>query len=159
MVIKLIEDAIKEKLKGETQKTTLDFIVSMQKNGFSFEGFSAGGEGVRWTPTHKGEGFGCVAVEDCFMFWIGLVDWYSDDDNSVDDELKEFAWTHVVVCPQEKYCKPPYCQGDSQGNNHCKNRWQIFGKVHESTCHAPLAFFGPDAKALDNIAKLLLMSK
>ena len=127
----------------------------MQNNGFSFEGFEAGDEGTRWTPTYKGEGFGCVAVEDCLMFWIGLVDWYSNDNDSVDNELREFAWAHTVICPQEKYCKPPYCQGD----NHSKNHWRIFGKDYESTCHAPLAFFGSDINTLDNLKKLLLIAK
>jgi len=148
---KLIEEQIKEKLTGETQKNTLDFIDSMRENGFSFEGFDAGNEGVRWTPTYKGVGFGCVAVEDCFMFWIGL-EWDFGSGDTVDAELKEFAWSHVVICPQEKYCKPPYCDGS-------KNRLQIFGREYESTCHAPLAFFGPDAEIFDNLKKLLLINK
>ena len=149
-----IEDAIVKKLTGEIQKNTLDFIASMRENGFSFDAFDTGdvhsGE-VRWSPAYKGESFGCAAVSDCFMFWIGL-DWCFDDNELADENLKEFVWSHVVVCPQEKYCKPPYCEGS-------KNRWKIFRKEYESTCHAPLAFFGPDAIALDNIIKLLLMTK
>jgi len=85
------------------------------------------------------------------MFWIGL-EWIFDDSDSVDGELKEFAGAHVVYCPQEKYCKPPYCENS-------KNRWQAFGKEYESTCHAPLAFFDPDAETNDKIKNLLFITK
>jgi len=149
MAIELLEDIITKKLTGEPQNLTMDFVLFMKENGFSFEGFDAGGS-TRWNPIYNGKGFGCVAVEDCFMFWLGL-DW-SFDDSLADDELKNFAWEHTVVCPQEKYCKPPYCEAS-------KNQWQIFGKKFESTCHAPLAFFAPDAEALEKIKKLLLMTR
>jgi len=146
-----IENAIKEKLTGEKQKNTLDFITSMQDNGFSFIGWlnedgSVGG----WDPTYNGKGFGCVLVTDKFMFFIGL-DWDCKHSETTDEELKKFAWTHVTICPQQP-CKPPYCE-----NN--KNQWTIFGKEYESTCHSPLQFIDPDAKTLDNIKKLLLATK
>jgi len=147
---KLIENAIKEKLTGEKQKNALDFIAAMREKGFSFEGWGSGDD-VGWNPTYNGKGFGCVLVSNQFMFFIGL-DWSFDDSGPADDELKEFAWAHVVNCPQEKYCKPPHCENS-------KNRWQIFQKEFESTCHAPLAFFNLVAKKLENIKKLLLMTK
>ena len=153
---KLIEDAIKERLTGETQKNTLDFIASLQENGFSFVGFDD--EGGGWDPVHKDKDTpGCVLVTDQFMFFIGL-DWRFDENNPVDEELKEFACAHVPICPQGP-CQPPYCQGDEYGHNHSKNHWQIFGKEYESACHSPLQFIGPDAKTLDNIKKLLLITK
>jgi len=150
---KLIESAIKEKLTGEKQKNALDFVASMQENGFSFNGWSdSDSEG--WDPTYNGKGFGCVLVHDAFMFFIGLA-WDCGRNNiDVDDELKEFAWSSMTVCPQSP-CEPPYCQGE----NHSKNHWQIFGKQYESTCHSPLQFIDPDAKTLDNILKLLLATK
>ena len=153
MPFKLIEDAVREKLTGETQKNTLDFLASMRENGFSFVGFGDGDETAGWDPSYNGNGFGCVLVADDFMFFIGL-DWHVDDSRSPDDELKAFAWANVRACPQEP-CKPPYCQGD----NHCKNRWQLFGREYESTCHSPLQFIGPDAVTLENLKKLLLMTK
>ena len=130
----------------------------MQENGFSFEGFVAGND-IRWTPTYKGKGIGCVAVAEesmlsagvNFALWLGL-DWCFDESKQIDSELKEFTWKHVVLCPQEKYCKPPYCK-----NN--KNQWKFFEKEYESTCHAPLAFFNPDSKSIENITKLMLMTQ
>jgi len=149
MSVKLIENAIKEKLTSEKQKNALDFIASMRENDFSFERFDD--EGGGWDPTYNGKGFGCVLVADDFMFFIGL-DWdFGRNDIVVDDELKEFAWAHTTICPQSP-CKPPYCE-----NN--KNRWQIFGKQYESTCHSPLQFIAPDAKTLDNVKKLLFATK
>jgi len=154
---KLIENAIKEKLTGEEQKNALDFIAFMQENGFLFKRWGDDGEEGGWDPVYKGKGNGCVLVTDVFMFFLGL-DWCIDECIAADDELKEFAWSRVPICPQES-CEPPYCQGDEHGHNKCKNRWQIFGKVYESTCHSPLQFINPDAKTFDMLKKLLLMTK
>jgi len=147
MAGKLIETAIKEKLSGEKQQNALNFIASMQENGFSFEGWSDG-DSEGWDPTYNGKGFGCVLVADDFMFFIGL-DWDFGHNCAVEDsELKKFAWAHTTICPQSP-CNPPYCE-----NN--KNPWQIFGKKYESTCHSPLQFIAPDAETLNNIKSLLL---
>ena len=152
----VIEDVIKEKLVGEAQKNALDFVAAMQEKEFSFVGWDSGSE-VGWTPTYNGKGLGTTLINDQFMFFIGL-DWNFDDSRAVEDEIKEFVWAHITVCPQEP-CAPPYCQADEHNDNHSKNRWKIFGKEYESTCNAPLQFIGPDAKTLDNIKKLLLMTK
>ena len=87
---------------------------------------------------------------------VAVVGYGEDKDGcgTIENELKEFTWSHVVNCPQ-KLCEPPYCEGD----NKSKNQWQIFGKNYESTCHSPLAFFGPDENALNNMKKLLHMTK
>ena len=149
---RLIESKIKEKLTCEIQENTLDFISFMYGNGFTFESFDAGSE-IGWNPIYKGKGIGCAMISDEFMFWLGL-DWCFDDNGTIENELKEFTWSHVVNCPQ-KPCEPPYCEGD----NKSKNQWQIFGKNYESTCHSPLAFFGPDENTLNNMKKLILMTK
>jgi len=98
---KLIENVINEKLTGDAQKNALDLVVFMHENGFSFEGFDTGdvhSSAVRWTPTYRGKGIGCVAVAEAPMIaegvdmaiWIGLD---CDFSNSIvaDDDLKEFA--------------------------------------------------------------------
>ena len=147
---KLIENAIKEKLIGEKQHNALVFIASMQESGFSFEYWSDGAsEG--WNPAYNGKDFGCVLITNEFMFFICL-DWNFGRSGIVENnELKEFALAHTTICPQSP-CKPPYCE-----NN--KNRWQIFGKQYESTCHSPLQFISPNAKTLDNIKKLLIETR
>jgi len=153
----LIENVIHEKLTGETQKNALDLIAFMQENGFSFKDFASGND-IRWTPMYKGNGIGCIAVAEESMLndsnniaiWLGLECNFENDDTE-DDELKEFAWSHIVNCPQE-LCKPPHCKGS-------KNRYKILGKEYESTCHAPLAFFELSDKSLENIKKLILMIK
>ena len=146
-----IEDAVRDRLTGAAQKDTLDFIAFARERGVSFKGFETEGQ-VMWDPTYNDKGFGCVIVADQFMFFLGL-DWRFDDSGGADEELKAFVRKHVAVCPQEP-CEPPYCQGD----NHSHNRWHIFGMDYESTCHAPLQFIGPDADALGQMKKLLLMT-
>jgi len=152
-----IENVINAKLTGDAQKNALDLIAFMRESGFSFKGFNAGKE-IRWDPIYKGKGIGCMAVAEepmlkagvSIALWLGL-DWRCDDTATTDNELKEFAWAHVVNCPQGQ-CKPPHCENS-------KNHWSIFGKEYESVCHAPLAFFSLDGEALGNIKKLLQMSK
>jgi len=152
----VIENVINVKLAGEAQKNAFDFVTAMHEKGFSFAGWGSGDD-VGWNPIYNGKSFGSVLIFDKFMLFIGL-DWSFDDSDPVESELKEFAWAHVTICPQEP-CSPPYCQGDENGNNHCKNHWRIFGKDYESTCHAPLQFIDPDAETLDNIIKLLSITK
>ena len=144
-----IEDAIRAKLSGEAQKNALAFVADLQEKGFTFPGWGSGDD-AGWNPAYNGNSFGTALVNDQFMFFIGL-EWDFDRGGIVDGELKEFAWSHVTICPQGP-CKPPYCE-----NN--KNRWKIFGKEFESACHSPLQFIGPDEKTLDNIKKLLITTK
>jgi len=152
----VIEEVIKTKLAGDAQKNALDFVTAIQEKGFSFVGWGSGDD-VGWTPTYNGKGLGSTLIYDQFMFFIGL-DWDFDDSGTVEDELKEFTWAHVIGCPQEP-CTPPYCQASEDNPNHSKNRWKIFDKEYESTCHAPLQFIGPDAKTLEKIKRLLLITQ
>lgn len=159
-----IEDAIRKKLKGEAQMNALDFVAFLIENGFACD-WSGVDNTLMWTPVYQGEGFGNIAVAQKFnimvaqkhakeyvdfVLWIGCVHDFEVGDLA-DDALKEFAWAHVVNCRQEKYCTG-YCKSS-------RNRWTIFGKEYESTCHAPLAFYNPDADDFDNIKKLLLLLK
>ena len=153
----LIENTINEKLTGEARKNALDFITFMRENEFSCD-WSGVDNDILWTPAYKGEGFGNITVapewskeNDGFILWIGPVCDF-ENSGSADNDLKEFAWAHVVTCPQKKYCGEGYCGAG-------KNHWKIFGKEYESTCHAPLSFFNPDAKAFKHIKKLMLILK
>jgi len=144
----LIENAINEKLTGETQANALDLIAFMRANEFLNE------DG--WEIYYKGEGIGCIDIakidsdKDEFWFWPSL-GWDIDGNGSAYDELKEFAWAHVRICRQKKYCAG-YCDAS-------RNRWKIFGKEYESTCHAPMSFTNPNANTVENIKKLMLIIK
>jgi len=162
MSTRLIEDVINEKLTGDAQAYSLDLIGFMQKNGFTFDGFESGND-VRWTPTYKEFGFGCIAIAEEAMLsggvsiaiWLGL-DCGLDTGDISDEELKAFTWSKVVNCPQTEHgCDPPH-------NRSCeeyRNCWQVFGKEFESTCHSPLAIFNLDAESLANTKKLMLKLK
>ena len=152
-----IEAAITERLTGDTQKNALEFIAFMRGHGFSFHGFE-NGDDIWWTPAYKGEYIGTINVaraEKEFWLWLGLN--CDFDGGAADVGLKEFTWSHVVNCPQG-VCKPPYCERNSEHPG-SRNQWKVFGREYESTCHAPLAFFNPDAEAFENIEKLMSMFK
>ena len=162
MSTRSIEDVINEKLTGDTQAKALDLVIFMRENGFTFEGFESGND-VRWTPSYEHEGFGCIAIAEEAMLsggvsiaiWLGL-DCGLEKSETIDDELKDFTWSKVVNCPQAEHgCDPPY-------NRSCieyRNRWLVFGKEFESTCHSPLAIFNLDDVSLANVKKLLLLIK
>jgi len=160
---KTIEDAIREILTGERRENALALLGFMRAEGFTFEGFEYGSE-AGWNPAYDGKCFGTMKAlkipsgEEYFAVWIGLAADFADIDTA-DEALKETAFACVVACPQTP-CKPPYCQPSPEHpSNTSRNRWKIFGKQYESVCHAPLAFFNPDTKAVDCIKKLLVMIK
>jgi len=176
MSTRLIEDVINEKLTGTTQAHSLDLIGFMQKNGFTFDGFDSGND-VRWTPTYKEFGIGCIAVAEEAMLsggvsiaiWLGL-DCGLDTGDISDEELKAFTWSKVVNCPQTEHGCDPGCMGEQLAeqatspphNRSCeeyRNRWQVFGKEFENTCHSPLAIFNLDDESLANTKKLMLKIK
>jgi len=147
----LIEDVIKEKLIGETQENILNFVAWMQENEFDFKNLRFIGTELRGHASYKSKGFASIMISDQFVMWIGLsVKFHKTED----DEIKDLAWSHVVNCPQVEHdCNPPH-------NRSCKRyhcRWKVFGKEFPSTCHAPLAFFGPDTEALEKLKKLLVL--
>jgi len=162
MPTRSIEDIINEKLTGDAQARALSLVGFMRDNGFTLDGFESGND-VRWTPAYKGDSFGCIAIAEDAMLSSGvsIAIWFGlgcglEKSVSADDELKNFTWSKVVNCPQTEYgCDPPH-------NRSCeeyRNRWQVFGKEFESTCHSPLAIFNLDDKSLANIRKLLLLIK
>jgi len=147
---KLIETAIKEKLTGDTQKNVLDFVAFMRENEISLnskdgEGWAVGGI--------VGNSIGFMLVNGAeqmpgpWTIWFNSCDF--DGVDSVDNELKEIVWAHVSPC------------------GHCHDDWKdcgssnrtIFGREFESLCHSPLMFTAPDAKTLESVKKLIIMSK
>ena len=142
------EDAIKKALTGDAQKNALDFAAFLRANDLSLERLDIPGG---WNVYIKG-------INSAFVQIIGESNSFNvvlhistyDGESPVDDDLKEFAWAHVLLCPG---CgSPTFCE-ESQ------NRRTIFGKEFESTCQSPLVFLDPDAHDLVNIQKLLLMLK
>ena len=143
-----IEDAIHKALTGEAQRNALDFAAFLRANGLSLEKIDVPGG---WNVLLKGINSAFVQIfGDRNSFNVVLHISTYDGESPVDDDLMEFAWAHVFLCPS---CgSPTFCE-ESQ------NRRTIFGKKFESTCQSPLVFLDPDAHDLVNIQKLLLILK
>ena len=141
-----IEDVIREKLTGDAQKNALDFTSFLRANGFSLD------EDKKWSIAcgDKTVGYVHVALPG-FDLIVNFAACDFNGGGAVDDDLKEFAWAHVTVCP--KGC------GGTMSCDRSEIRNTIFGKEFERTCTCPLQFFNPDAKAFEKINKLLLMLK
>ena len=142
-----IEDCINDALNGETQKNALDFVAFLRANEFIPEGYNCG------SVLYKGEHIGFMMIridENELWFWFNTCDFGGR--STAEDDLKEFAWAHTVICPQS-----PCVEGGCETKQKCRNT--IFGREYESTCHSPLAFFNPDVIKLENIKKLLLLLK
>jgi len=144
-----IEDKINSQLTGDAQKTALDFAAFLRANDLSLEKIDIPGG---WNVYIKGINSAFVQIfGDRNNFNVVLHISTYNGESPVDDDLKEFAWAHVVTCPEG--CGGPKFCDESQ------NRRIIFGREYESTCQSPLAFLAPDAEDLVKVQKLLLMLK
>ena len=146
---RIFEAQIKRALTGEAQKNALDFAAFLRTNGLSLERLD---DCDGWNVYIKGINSAFVQFfGDRNNFYVVLHISTYDGESPVDDDLKEFAWAHVLLCPQG--CGgPAFCE-ESQ------NRRTIFGKEFESTCQSPLAFLNPDANEIKKVQKLMLTLK
>ena len=146
---KKLEKEIKKKLSGDAQKNALDFAAFLREHEMSLERLNIPGG---WNVYIKGINSAFVQVfGDRNNFNIVLHISTYDGVSPADDDLKEFAWAHVVLCPEG--CGGPAFCDESQ------NRRIIFGREYESTCQSPLAFLAPGANDLEKIQKLMLILK
>jgi len=141
-----LEDKINDVLTGDKQKNALDFAAFLRTNDLLSDG---DGSGYGWSID---DGFIKIPEREKEL-WIWFGDCVFDLCGPADEDLKETVWAHVVTCPQvtcphKRHCG---CEKDVGGI--------IFGKEFESTCYAPLGFFNPDAKTLENVKKLVLLLK
>ena len=145
---KVFEAKISSALSGDTLKNALDFVDFLQTNDdFSIEPCE-GADG--WNVYRKGINSAYIAFDgEKNTFNIVLHINTYDGEESVDDNLKEFAWSHVIICPQG--CgKTTFC-GESKMHN------KIFEREYERICQSPLYFPNPTINEMKNIQKLLLL--
>ena len=142
------EDQINALLSGDAQKNALEFAAFLRANRLSLERLD---DCDGWNVYVKGINSAFVQIfggRNNFNIVLHISTY--DGESPVDDELKEFTWTHVLLCPG---CgAPTFCE-ESQ------NRRTIFGREYESTCQSPLVFLDPGAEDLVKIQKLLLVLK
>ena len=147
---KELEDAINNALKGSMRENALSFSAFLRENGIPLY---SNGDGRGWAIGGVvGNSGGYMMVDDSggnLGIWINDCDF--KDAGTASEGLKEFAWAHVVNCPQE-----PCVNGGCAEKNH---RNVVFGREYESTCHSSLAVLNPDAETLENAKMLFLMLK
>ena len=145
---KVFEEKINTTLSGDTLKNALDFVAFLQANDDFLAEPCEGADG--WNIYRKGINSAFVSFDsDKNVFDIVLhINTYSAKE-SVDDDLKEFTWSHVIICPQG--CGETTLCGESKINN------EIFGKKYEHICQSPLYFPNPTANEMEKVQKLLLL--
>ena len=132
-------------LSGHMQKHMLSFVVFLKDNGFSVESED---DGNGWKIIHMDECVGHMNFTNVGI-WIDTCDF---GNSSADDVLKESTWAHVRRCEHVRSGGKKCGCGSQPGFNKT-----IFGKQYENLCFAHLEFTNPDAKALENIKKLMLL--
>ena len=142
------EEKINAALSGDTLKNAQDFMAFLRANDDLSAEPCEGTDG--WNIYVKGINSAYVAFDgDKNNFDIVLHINTYDGDEPVDDDLKEFAWAHVIICPQG--CGSPTFCGESKMHN------TIFEKEYERICQSPLYFPNPDAAEIKMVQKLLLL--
>jgi hypothetical protein len=144
----VFEDKIKATLNGDTLKNALDFVAFLQAN-----------EGLLAEPCEGTDGWNIYVkgINSAFVNFSGENNNFDivlhintyDGEEPVDDDLKEFAWAHVLICP--KGCGSSTLCGNSKINN------KIFEKEYERICQSPLYFPNPYGNEIKMVQKLLLL--
>ena len=141
---------INENLTGDSQKNALDFIAFCAANKIRLAFNNKDNNGGDF-----GNNVGYIWINDDtdnskrpYVIFFNYCSFGEED--SVDNELKEFVWANVNICSR---CHDGWetCGG---GNDVI-----FFGKTFKNTCNSPLAFTNPDTNDLENIKKLLLSAK
>jgi len=136
-----IEDDIKNKLSGDNQKNALDFVAFLRAAGMTnhaehTSAFEYNGEWV------------CILIINdggWMMFDNPLTSKY--DDYPLDEDLKEFAWAHVNICTS--------CGGSAGCGKQPGREKTILGRKFENVCTSEVAFFDPDAGALQKVKQMI----
>jgi len=149
----IVDDVIKNSdLSEDMQNTHIEFCRFLKDNGFSIEPEGHTEDDTSgWQIIYMNECIGHMNFANAGI-WIDTCDFGGND--SADDVLKEFAWTHVRIC-----------EHFSSGGKQCGCGRQpgfskmFFEKKFENLCFAHLEFMNPDAKTSDNIKRLMLSYK
>jgi len=144
MSIETIEDAIREKLAGQTRQNALDFVAFLKANGIPGDG------GVFHVP----------GAYLCNIFQVDESGWHVSMEHldgvfcrgeyqgfPAEEKVKEFAWAHVSKC-----------SGCGCGFNPGRRVW-LFGREFHHNCFGLLYFASPDGEALELLKELTLAWK
>ena len=137
-----LEHKIKESLSGEMLINALDLMSFLNENNMTFADSAVNYQDKVMCYMHIDN-----SSEEPGPWTIWTEGDYSNDDTTIDEDMKEVAWSSVNVCGS--------CGGDcSPGKTKI-----IFGKSFNNVCNAVMAFYCPDANTLKCVKQLLLMRK
>ena len=141
------ENEINNSLSGDKIKIATDFITYMKSNGMTAHAEHVG------AFEYKGQWM-CIACiipmggEPTMVIFDNPLTKHFDD-FQIDESLKKFAWAHVNVCTS--------CGGSSGcgcGSQPGQTK-MILGKEFYNLCTSEVAFWNPDADALDEILQMI----
>ena len=140
-----IEEAIREKLKGDAQKNALDFVAFARANGWTNDDEYSSNFYYRGKPT-----FVLLCFEKSENYPDGEWGIYNyptseHDDFPLDESMKDFLWANVKTCTGQCGC-PNWPRGGNQ---------TVYGKEFQSVCSSTITFSNPDAEALEKIKVLM----
>ena len=152
MTKKNIMDYINKNLEGDAQRNALDYINFLCENELS----AIHQSDSTWGFDYLGENLSVVDIAGHMGPGGWVIYWGANEPSEpkgfkIDDDLKEFAWTHVGVCGQPS--------GKCGNSVSCGANWKIFGKDFGLVCHAPLIFNNPDTDKIIKIKKLVELRK
>jgi len=139
------ESEINKSLSGDKLKIATAFVAYMKENGMTAhaEHIGAFEYNGQWVC------IACIIPVDgeptMVIFDNPLTKHF--DDFQLNDELKQFAWEHVNVCTS--------CGGSSGCGSQPGQTKTILGKELIHLCTSEVAFWNPNADALDKILQMI----
>ena len=151
MAGKKIEDVMKNVLKGEAQENALNFISHVRKlNESGVFPINMNDENDESGWNVDGLGFIVVTGGEDFpgpwAMWL-MAENIGEHTQNTEDDIKEFAWSHVSPCGS--------CGGDCSPGTTTK----VFGKTFENVCQHNLMFVNPDSEAVRNMKRIADIKK
>ena len=142
---KTIENMLKDNLSGDLLANALDLVDYLKKNGMTngTDGdtrFYYKGELMCIFITFKNEHnpSGGLMIFDCPLT--------GHEEFPLNEDIQEFVRAHVNKCGS--------CGGNC-GHEQRGATKVIFGKEYDNLCSSEVAFFDPDAEAIEKIKKLM----
>ena len=143
------ENEINNSLSGDKLKIAKDFLTRMKTNGMTAHAEHVG------AFEYKGQ-WVCIACiipmdgEPTMVIFDNPLTKHFDE-FQLDEQLKEFAWTHINVCTS--------CGGSSGCGSQPGLTKTILGKEFNNLCTSEVAFWNPDAEALGKILQMIYIWK
>jgi len=141
---KPIEERFGDVLSGETLANALDFTAFLREIGMTPD------DDGRFH--YRGE-FTCIIIffkDDEYPFGLWVIcdcPIAEHEGYPMDEELKEFARSNVMICSGKCGCEAWPRGGDKT----------IFGREYKSLCSSEIQFINPNAEALIKIKELMKM--